>query len=237
MSAIDEPALARRLGVTDRHLRRVFGAQFGVSPVQYAQTQRLLLAKRLLTDTRIPVTEVALASGFASVRRFNALFKERYRMTPSRLRGDPGAVAPGTRAPSTLRVRHRPAARDFEQRLPHTALERRALRIDRNVEVPERTARVRVELALRLRERRGLGILAPVGPDSRVVLLAVEVEPREGAPVRRQQHVAESGSNPPVPGRHRVAPCNGTDCRSGRRRRLAVFGHRIRANRSAPSAR
>src|SRR5689334_7237890 len=59
--------LAATLGVTDRHLRRVFQQEFGVSPVEYAQTQRLLLAKRLLTDTQFPVTEVALASGFASL--------------------------------------------------------------------------------------------------------------------------------------------------------------------------
>lgn len=78
--------LAERVGVSDRHLRRVFDAEFGVSPVEYAQTHRLLLAKRLLTDTKLPVTDVALASGFASVRRFNALFRERYRMAPSRLR-------------------------------------------------------------------------------------------------------------------------------------------------------
>jgi AraC family transcriptional regulator of adaptative response / DNA-3-methyladenine glycosylase II len=78
--------IADRLGVTDRHLRRVFQAQFGVAPVEYAQTQRLLLAKRLLTDTRLNVTDVAMASGFNSVRRFNALFRSRYRLSPSDLR-------------------------------------------------------------------------------------------------------------------------------------------------------
>ncbi|HXF79868.1 MAG TPA: DNA-3-methyladenine glycosylase 2 [Usitatibacter sp.] len=80
------PDLAATLGVTDRHLRRVFQEEFGVSPIEYAQTQRLLLAKRLLTDTALPVTEVALASGFASLRRFNDLFRKRYRMTPGELR-------------------------------------------------------------------------------------------------------------------------------------------------------
>src|SRR3989440_10432314 len=80
-------AVASRLGITDRHLRRVFGAEFGVSPVEFAQTQKLLLAKRLLTDTALPVTEVAFASGFGSVRRFNALFKQRYRLRPGQLRG------------------------------------------------------------------------------------------------------------------------------------------------------
>lgn len=78
--------LAARLGVTDRHLRRVFHSEFGVSPVQYAQTQRLLLAKQLLTDTSLPLTEVALAAGFGSVRRFNALFQARYRLSPGALR-------------------------------------------------------------------------------------------------------------------------------------------------------
>jgi len=85
--------LAARMGVTSRHLRRIFDAEFGVSPVEYAQTQRLLLAKRLLTDTALPMTEVALASGFASVRRFNALFKDRYRMPPGRLRKEGTARA------------------------------------------------------------------------------------------------------------------------------------------------
>jgi AraC family transcriptional regulator of adaptative response / DNA-3-methyladenine glycosylase II len=79
-------AVAARLGITDRHLRRAFGAEFGVSPVEFAQTQRLLLAKRLLTDTSLPVTQVAFASGFGSLRRFNALFKQRYRLQPGRLR-------------------------------------------------------------------------------------------------------------------------------------------------------
>jgi AraC family transcriptional regulator of adaptative response / DNA-3-methyladenine glycosylase II len=79
-------AVAARLGITDRHLRRAFGAEFGVAPVEYAQTQRLLLAKRLLTDTALPVTEIAFASGFGSLRRFNALFKQRYRLQPQQLR-------------------------------------------------------------------------------------------------------------------------------------------------------
>ena len=79
-------AVAQRLGVTDRHLRRVFETEYGVTPVAYAQTARLLLAKRLLTDTRMPVTEVALAAGFGSVRRFNTLFAARYRLQPTALR-------------------------------------------------------------------------------------------------------------------------------------------------------
>jgi len=86
LEEVSVSAIAARIGITDRHLRRVFHSEFGVSPVQFAQTQRLLLAKRLLTDTRLPVTEVAYASGFGSVRRFNHLFRERYRLSPGDLR-------------------------------------------------------------------------------------------------------------------------------------------------------
>jgi len=82
------PAVAGRLGVTDRHFRRIFAAQYGVSPLAWQNTQRLLLAKRLLTDTRLPVTDVAAASGFASLRRFNDAFVNHYRLTPSALRRD-----------------------------------------------------------------------------------------------------------------------------------------------------
>jgi len=78
--------LAARIGVTERHLRRLFDAEFGVSVHEYAQTQKLLLAKRLLTDTALPVMEVALAAGFGSVRRFNDVLKERYGLTPLAMR-------------------------------------------------------------------------------------------------------------------------------------------------------
>lgn len=87
------PDVAARVGVTERHLRRLFAGAFGVAPVQYAQTQRLLLAKRLLTDTALPVAEVAAASGFASTRRLQALFQSRYGLAPSRLRRAGGVPA------------------------------------------------------------------------------------------------------------------------------------------------
>ena len=80
------PQTAARLGVTDRHLRRIFSRAHGVTPVGYLGTQRLLMAKHLLTDTALPITQVALVSGFASLRRFNAAFLTQYRMNPSALR-------------------------------------------------------------------------------------------------------------------------------------------------------
>ncbi len=89
VNEIGTGGIADRLGVTDRHLRRVFHGEFGVAPIEYAQTQRLLMAKRLLTDTTLPITEVAYAAGFGSLSRFDALFKERYRLSPSQLRRAP----------------------------------------------------------------------------------------------------------------------------------------------------
>ncbi len=86
--------LAQRLGVSDRHVRRIFEAQFGVSPLQYLQTRRLLTAKQLLTDTALPVTQIALASGFASLRRFNAAFVAHYRLNPTALRRANGQAEP-----------------------------------------------------------------------------------------------------------------------------------------------
>ena len=102
------PRIAEQLGVTDRHLRRIFMQAHGVSPIDYLTTQRLLLAKQLLTDTALPVTQVALASGFASVRRFNAAFAERYGLNPTTLRKQ-RADAPSADANVTLvRLGYRP---------------------------------------------------------------------------------------------------------------------------------
>jgi AraC family transcriptional regulator of adaptative response / DNA-3-methyladenine glycosylase II len=99
--------LARRLGVSDRHLRRIFEAHFGVSPLQYLQTKRLLCAKQLLTDTPLPVTEVAALSGFASVRRFNAAFVQHYALQPNQLRT--GKRSGATSAPGLLvKLSYRP---------------------------------------------------------------------------------------------------------------------------------
>ena len=83
--------LAARLGCTDRHLRRTFAEAYHVSPLQYLQTCRLLLAKSLLTDTGLSVLEVAMAAGFGSLRRFNEVFRRQYRLAPTALRKQAGA--------------------------------------------------------------------------------------------------------------------------------------------------
>jgi AraC family transcriptional regulator of adaptative response / DNA-3-methyladenine glycosylase II len=80
-------ALAAELGVTGRHLRRVIGSEFGASPIQIAQTGRLLAARRLLNETGLAVAEIAYASGFRSLRRFNATVKQRYGAPPTKMRG------------------------------------------------------------------------------------------------------------------------------------------------------
>ena len=78
--------IAEKLGCTDRHLRRAFMKEYNVSPVWYRQSCRLLLAKNLLTDTNLFVLDVAMASGFGSLRRFNDLFKKQYGLSPSHFR-------------------------------------------------------------------------------------------------------------------------------------------------------
>ncbi|WP_291011779.1 AlkA N-terminal domain-containing protein [Hydrogenophaga sp.] len=103
-------ALAQRLGVSDRHLRRAFEHDLGVSPLQYLQTRRLLAAKQLLADTRLSVHQVAQMSGFGSVRRFNAAFQARYGLSPRQLRPTPRskALAPTDRTTCTARLGWRP---------------------------------------------------------------------------------------------------------------------------------
>jgi AraC family transcriptional regulator of adaptative response / DNA-3-methyladenine glycosylase II len=97
--------LAQRLGVSDRHVRRIFETHLGVSPVQYLQTRRLLTAKQLLADTDLPIAQIALISGYASLRRFNAAFAEHYGLNPTQLRREGRGVARGTLA---IRLAYRP---------------------------------------------------------------------------------------------------------------------------------
>ena len=104
--------LAAELGVSERHLRRALAREVRVSPLELAQTHRLLLAKRLLVDTDLPITRIAYASGFQSLRRFNTVFREQYRMPPSALRrGRPARPSSGGSLRLTLSYR-RPFAWD-----------------------------------------------------------------------------------------------------------------------------
>jgi AraC family transcriptional regulator, regulatory protein of adaptative response / DNA-3-methyladenine glycosylase II len=89
--------LARYLGVSARHLQRIFVAEFGVTAAVYARSQQLGLAKQLLTETRAPLAQVAFAAGFSSVRRFNQVLLECYGLAPGKIRRA-GASASATAA-------------------------------------------------------------------------------------------------------------------------------------------
>jgi AraC family transcriptional regulator, regulatory protein of adaptative response / DNA-3-methyladenine glycosylase II len=78
--------LAQRVGVSARHLRRLFLVKAGATPLQVHQARRVLVAKQLLTETALPVTQVALAAGFASIRRFNETFQASCGVAPSAFR-------------------------------------------------------------------------------------------------------------------------------------------------------
>ncbi len=109
-SALDDGGvdqLADRLGIGSRHLRRLFLDHLGATPVSVAQTRRVHFAKRLIDETRLPFTEVAMASGFGSLRRFNSAFQKMYGRTPTELRRMNAGRAdePGR---YSLRLRFRP---------------------------------------------------------------------------------------------------------------------------------
>lgn len=100
--------LAANLNISARHLHRVFVAEFGVTPVQYLQTRRLLMAKNLLTETDLVVTEVALAAGFGSIRRFNHAFMQHYKLAPGALRKKRETKVADAKEEVTFRLSYRP---------------------------------------------------------------------------------------------------------------------------------
>jgi AraC family transcriptional regulator, regulatory protein of adaptative response / DNA-3-methyladenine glycosylase II len=99
-------SLAERLGLGERQLRRLFQQHLGASPIAVAQTRRVLFAKQLIHETRMPMTEIALAAGFGSVRRFNEIFQELFHRPPSALRRKSSASS--AQAGVTLQLRYRP---------------------------------------------------------------------------------------------------------------------------------
>ena len=120
-------ALAERLGVGGRQLRRLFQQHLGASPIAVAQTRRVLFAKHLIHDTQLPMTEVALSAGFGSVRRFNETFRKLFGRPPSALRRKQGPDN-SARDGVTLRLSYRPPY-DWPGMLD--ALQRQARRIER----------------------------------------------------------------------------------------------------------
>jgi AraC family transcriptional regulator of adaptative response / DNA-3-methyladenine glycosylase II len=103
----DVDGLAARLGVGERQLRRLFRQHLGAAPISVAQTRRVLLAKQLIQETRLPMAEVALASGFGSVRRFNETFQDLFGRPPGALRRLTGEATAGA-AGVTVRLPYKP---------------------------------------------------------------------------------------------------------------------------------
>ncbi|HID70890.1 MAG TPA: DNA-3-methyladenine glycosylase 2 family protein [Desulfobacterales bacterium] len=98
--------IASKLDISARHLRRVFKEQLGASPIEIMQTRKLHLTKQLLIETGEPIAEIAYATGFNSIRRFNEAFKTTYRRTPSEVRnGRQCKVQAGDGLTLTLMVR------------------------------------------------------------------------------------------------------------------------------------
>jgi AraC family transcriptional regulator of adaptative response / DNA-3-methyladenine glycosylase II len=102
--------IADQFELSSRQIRRIVQKELGVPPIQLLLTRRLLLAKQLLTETTLPITEIAFASGFSSLRRFNDAFNRRYGMPPTRLRkkATDGVAAIIERQTSTLQLSYRP---------------------------------------------------------------------------------------------------------------------------------
>jgi AraC family transcriptional regulator, regulatory protein of adaptative response / DNA-3-methyladenine glycosylase II len=103
-------AIAGEFELSSRQIRRIIQKELGVPPIRLLLTRRLLLAKQLLTETQLPVTEIAFASGFSSLRRFNDAFTTRYGMPPTRLRKkavEDARVVNGSTT-STLQLSYRP---------------------------------------------------------------------------------------------------------------------------------
>jgi AraC family transcriptional regulator of adaptative response / DNA-3-methyladenine glycosylase II len=112
MGALDEAsvdALASRVGVGERQLRRLFQQHLGASPIAVAQSRRVLLAKQLVHETRLPMTEIAMAAGFGSLRRFNDTFQALFKRPPTALRRAAGQdVSAGPSGEISLLLRYRP---------------------------------------------------------------------------------------------------------------------------------
>src|ERR1700735_3621839 len=100
-------ALAERLGLGERQLRRLFLQHLVGSPISVAQTRRVLFAKQLIHETQMPMTDIALAAGFGSVRRFNEIFLKLFHRPPSALRRKTSTSRAGNNAGVTLRIRYR----------------------------------------------------------------------------------------------------------------------------------
>jgi len=190
--------LAEEFGISSRQLRRVVKQEYGVTPVELAQTRRLLLAKQLIADTQLRMIDVAFASGFSSVRRFNHLFQTRYKLSPTALRRARQLEDKSTFI--TLKLGYRPP-------LAWSALTKfLAARSSPNI---ERLGNKRYLRTIRIGRHRGW---IAAFPDERQRLLCVEVSPGL-LPVLMQlrarlRHLFDLDANPAIIEAHLSADKN-----------------------------
>lgn len=107
LDTVNATALAAEFAINERQLRRMFVARYGVTPQAAAATHRVHVAKQLLTETRLPVTEIAYAAGYASLRRFNQAFVSATRLNPTQLRKQ-GTIETTSDDVQRLRLAYRP---------------------------------------------------------------------------------------------------------------------------------
>jgi AraC family transcriptional regulator of adaptative response / DNA-3-methyladenine glycosylase II len=188
--------IAARFGWSSRQIRRIVQRELGVSPIELVLTRRLLLAKQLLTETTLPITEVAFASGFASLRRFNDAFSGRYGMPPSRFRKATDG-AEGARAAAdalTLQLTYRPP---FDWTGILRFLDLRAMT------GVERVADDAYARTVQLGERRGW-IQVRHRPERRALLVEISpsLTPALPALLGRLRHVFDLSARPDVIAAH-----------------------------------
>ncbi len=191
-ASIDE--LAERLGIGERQLRRLFHRHLGASPIAVAQTRRVLFAKQLIHETQLPMTQVADAAGFGSVRRFNEVFRELFQRPPSALRRQPSARSSNATSGVTVRLRYR-APYDFAAMIGFFRM--------RAVEGVERVEGDRYLRNIRLHGRSGTLEIAHV-PRLESLSVTVRFPDVRALPVivERVRRVFDLGADVVVIGRH-----------------------------------
>jgi AraC family transcriptional regulator of adaptative response / DNA-3-methyladenine glycosylase II len=179
--------IAAELGMSERQLRRLFLQAYGLPPVAFAQTQRLLFAKRLLQETTLSMADVAFSAGFGSVRRFNALFRNRYGLVPSAMRS--ARVSPRSET-IALRLAYRPPFA-WQQQLDFLAL-----RAIAGVEAVSGSAYFR---SVDIQGHQGwLKVEHPAGKDNLLVTLPTSLAPVLMNVLVRVRHLFDLDANPRV---------------------------------------
>ena len=185
--------LAERLGIGERHLRRLFLSHLGAAPLAVAQTRRLLFAKQLIDETDLPMARIAFASGFASIRRFNAAVQEAWGESPSGLRRGRRRSG-GDRSEIVLRIAYRPPF-DWEGLLRFLA--------PRAIPGVEQVTEGRYRRTIRVDDAVGVVV---VEPDPKGAALRARVRLSRPAPLvsvaERLRRVFDCGADPEVIAAH-----------------------------------